>query len=944
MGGYTSDGEFSDEVWVTPLNSGEIVEDWDKLSGGLKEPLYAFAAVIYRDWLYILGGWNGDEVTDGVYFSRLESDLINGVYTDTCPLPIRLYRLAAFVLSDRMFVVGGRAHDPEEGITQSCAGIWSAKIDPVNGALGEWEQEDTLPIALESHTTILVEDGDHMGQVYVIGGEEDGQDGQRSARVFLWPLAHLSKGANPSGVVYLSDRITYTITYANNGLRDLSGVFITDPVPLNTCLLAISSRPITEPILWVRNGVTVTVDGITAGSTITWDFGTLPITSSGQVSFVVQVIPPEVAALSGGVRPLAGSSTSVQAVLPDWFAASRMNAPQTAAARPSHADAEMTCASQGLAMGDNSSRHTSTAWPNPMLSRAYRNTSSNLVSVAPPIPVPVTPATHTTWTQTCTLAHLEVLGKGMSDTLTATLTIPHLDSIVGDSMRVQVSLKISSGGEASRIAEVILSTGDSSFRLTSPTSVDDSMAVYELDIPVSEAVTVTVVPIGGVMTRTDGLAAYVWRKASERRSTSGWTDNQMVYRGGSHSIYSRTLSLPPLTEPENVTVQVAGADNDPDGRSVYLEVEAGGITATKVITTPSHSNYLDIHSLVLTNVPAETSEVVVTIESPPDVGDSFGLLGTVAEVACPPAPTVLDVRPDTFCNDVDNEIAVEGSNFVPTPQVQLDDTELLSITFISSNALTAVIPSSMTHGAYFLTVTNLGKGDLSATLTDAITMVLAAFSMDGVTPTVVCNDVATPVEITGSNFVTTPSIYLDATLLGVTFFTSTTIEAIVPGAMESKPYTLTVVNGGFCPRERTLTNAITVAHAAITVTGVQPGWGANDRATLITVTGENLKPTPTLWLGDIELSGVAYLSPTAVTAVVTPGLTPGYYDLTVTNPEPCQRSATIGAAFRVDFSPVIITNVAYFCSDQTGCVPSNPVMNTPYKVYFPIIAKSYTVP
>jgi len=273
LGGYTRNGEV-DEIQVASIGSNGNIGAWQELNGGLKEPLAGFTAVMYRDWLYILGGVHGRVVTDSVYFARLENDFINKVYTDTTPLPVSMYLLTAFVLQDRIFVVGGRAYD--QGIAHSCAGIWSAEINPANGTLGSWEQEHTLPLALESHATILVNDGNHVGQVYVIGGEEDGQDGQRYASVFFWPLVHLNKEAHPSGIVYPSDQITYTITYSNVGARPLQGVIITDTVPVNAQLVSGS----------ISDG------GYSDGSVITWTIGGLSRNATGNASFQVEVVEP----------------------------------------------------------------------------------------------------------------------------------------------------------------------------------------------------------------------------------------------------------------------------------------------------------------------------------------------------------------------------------------------------------------------------------------------------------------------------------------------------------------------------------------------------------------------------------------------------------------------------------------------------------------------------
>ena len=57
-------------------------------------------------------------------------------------------------------------------------------------------------------------------------------------------------------------------------------------------------------------------------------------------------------------------------------------------------------------------------------------------------------------------------------------------------------------------------------------------------------------------------------------------------------------------------------------------------------------------------------------------------------------------------------------------------------------------------------------------------------------------DVETPVEITGSGFIDTPSVQLsDTWLLSATLVSSTTLEAVVPAGLPAGVHTLTLYNG-----------------------------------------------------------------------------------------------------------------------------------------------------
>jgi uncharacterized repeat protein (TIGR01451 family) len=832
---------------------------------------------------------------------------------------------SAVLVGEKVFIIGGEI--TAEGGKSSSDQIYVATISETGDL--DWTHTYTLPAPREQLASVAASNG----TIFVAGGRKrDGSTKHYYDNVWAAPIAFFTKSHHPQGEVTYGDIITYRLDYRVNAVRDLPNVTISDPLPSNTEYVALS----------LEHSDALTCDDPPLDNRIFCTASLLLEGATGHVSFQARVVPPT-------------GYTGASAVLPNWFVVGRS----------SRADTEATYVSQNLALDNHSPHRIATLWPNSISPRTYYSTNSNLASIVPPTPMPVPPATHTTWAQTCAPMCLEVLGTGMSDTLLATLTIPDLDSIVGDSMRIQVALKIQSGGEIDRIAKVILSTHDSSFLLTTPTSVDDFMAVYELDVPVSEVVTAAVVPLGEAMTRADSLVAYFWREVPDRRSTSGWTGNGAIFWRGAQPLYSRNLFLPPLTDLGDVTVHLAGADNDPDGRAVHLKVEAGGVTATKVITTPSHGNYLDIHSLVLTNVPAGTSEIVVTIESPPDVGDSFGLLGAMAEVACPSAPTILNVHPDILCNDVENELTIDGTQFVATPRVQLGNTELSDVAFISSDILTATLPSGMPRGVYSLTVTNPGNGDLSHTLTNAITVAEATFSVTGMQPDIGTNDRETVITVTGENLLPTPTLRLDGQeLMRTTFLSSTAATTVVPSGLEPGYYHLTVINGPPCERSMTMRAAFTMTRGPFSLNAVSPTIVCDDERTqMLTITGEAFPPEPIfVFMNDTPLQ-VTSVTSSEIRAIV-PGLMPtGIYSLTVLGDGPCEDStgsvspqhispdiicwysrSLTNAIMVVPCGPIAVTNVAYLCIEGNGCISSNLVINTPYNIYLPIVMRNACSP
>ena len=87
-----------------------------------------------------------------------------------------------------------------------------------------------------------------------------------------------------------------------------------------------------------------------------------------------------------------------------------------------------------------------------------------------------------------------------------------------------------------------------------------------------------------------------------------------------------------------------------------------------------------------------------------------------------PTPTMTEVDPGSAPNDLDSQVIIAGTNFVPTPTVTLDTVPLQDVTWVSSTRLSALIPWGMDEGTYSLTVTNPGPSAASGTLSDAFTV------------------------------------------------------------------------------------------------------------------------------------------------------------------------------------------------------------------------------
>ncbi len=682
--------------------------------------------------------------------------------------------LTAVVSGQYLYVLGGTSSPTA---ATSLDKVYRARIEG-NGDLKWLKSPQDLQYPLHTHATTTSK----HGRLYIVGGISNGA---YQNRVYFAPLLNFDKSATPDGPVTHGDTLTYAIPYASNGLRDLADLFITDTVPISTQLVSVSSQPITQPISWTRNGTTVTVDGTKPGDLITWDLGPLSITSSGQVSFVVQVVPPELAS-SGVKQTLAANAQGIHIVLPAWFTADLLEAFTTAS---------------------DPARYTSALPTDERALPAVRRLGGSSLSLASLETSSVT--TTTVAPQCIEPTILSVRPKKLCNDTATRITIE--------------------GDDFVRTPRVLLGNTE----LSNVTFVND------------------------------------------QRITA------VVPRGMSPGTRSLTVINPFADDP---------SDTLPRAVTIY----DAAIAVTGV----------------------------------------YPLLGV---------------------NDRPTPITVTGQNFIPTPTVMLESIALTNVVYLSSTAVTAVIPRGLDPGYYNLTVTNPPSCQRSATLRAAFTMTRGAFFVTGVSPALVCQDERTPITITGANFPSLPFVYMDKQPLQLTAVTSSAINAIVPGLMPTGAYTLSVLGEGPCPDPtdslniqaitpgilcwytRTLTNAITVLKREVIVTDLEPHWALNTAATTVTIKGSGFRPSSQVSLGEHSLS-VTWRSDNQLEAIVPPGIAPGTYSLSVSNPPPCEAETHV--SFRVvDNSPVVIANVAYLCIEDLGCVASNRVRNPPYRAYLPLVLK-----
>ncbi|MBI3594810.1 MAG: Ig-like domain-containing protein, partial [Nitrospirae bacterium] len=295
-------------------------------------------------------------------------------------------------------------------------------------------------------------------------------------------------------------------------------------------------------------------------------------------------------------------------------------------------------------------------------------------------------------------------------------------------------------------------------------------------------------------------------------------------------------------------------------------------------------------------------------------------------------PMVTSLSPATSIYGVtaSRPLTIAGSNFLPgatiklgtlTGTAQYTTTAASSATpfvYLSSTRLSLYWENiSLSPGAYDLTVTNpVTGGGLSNSATATFTVVAPQPTLSGISPATVTYGVtlSTALSILGTNFVPGATISV-GTLTGVAVYSTTPATAATPFVyLSSSRLSVYWNNTSLSPGsyDVTVTNPLAggglsvFKAAAFTVVAPQPALSGMSPSSVtygvtlsgdVTITGSNFAPGATISIGTLTGKTVpsnvpatsdnpfVYLSSTSL-SVYWPNnsLSPGSYDVTVTNP------------------------------------------------------------
>jgi len=307
-------------------------------------------------------------------------------------------------------------------------------------------------------------------------------------------------------------------------------------------------------------------------------------------------------------------------------------------------------------------------------------------------------------------------------------------------------------------------------------------------------------------------------------------------------------------------------------------------------------------------------------------------------IAVVPGPVIADVTPSMFCGDQqDVEVTVTGTGFLdvdgtlPTVEVggnsyaaasvsDCVDVEGTLLNARSCTELTFTLPAGALDGGWQdITVRNPLPADCDNTSTGSFYLV-GAPQIDRVSPTTPCEQNASDFTITGSGFLELggeqPAVTIEGVDASITSMDGcvaipniaaaslcTSMRVTVPaGTVGVGNYDTTVTNPGEIPCSTTFTSYIGLPPIVSSVSPLQ----LCEAGGTITVSGDRFVDGSYVSITNggqtIDLP-TTYINAQTLEAEVPNPVTPGLYDITVTNPDGC--ADTLAATLDITPMPVI---------------------------------------
>ena len=157
-GGYNGTSWLAN-VYTAPINSDGSLGSWTS-GTALPGILGTSQAIVIKNKVYLLGGYNGSAYTGTVYYASINSDGTIGAWITGTSLPATVLYGSVVVTNSRIYLCGGNNG------TATISTVYSAPIN-TDGSLGAWVTDGAMPGVL-SHSSPVVT----KNRVYVLAGSD----------------------------------------------------------------------------------------------------------------------------------------------------------------------------------------------------------------------------------------------------------------------------------------------------------------------------------------------------------------------------------------------------------------------------------------------------------------------------------------------------------------------------------------------------------------------------------------------------------------------------------------------------------------------------------------------------------------------------------------------------------------------------------------------------
>ena len=265
--------------------------------------------------------------------------------------------------------------------------------------------------------------------------------------------------------------------------------------------------------------------------------------------------------------------------------------------------------------------------------------------------------------------------------------------------------------------------------------------------------------------------------------------------------------------------------------------------------------------------------------------ETYGL--DIIAQSAPPAPTIIEISPETVLTSGGGTLQITGTDFQENAVVTIDSITATNFNFVSSALVTCEIPSSEEIGTVEVLLTNLDDGLTAST---NLTYEYDPPTIDNIDPAEVTTDGLT-VTIIGTYFRLNAKVTIDGITANASFISSTTIECYVPSYTAEKQVDIILINDDGKQAESTLQYVFYPK-----IDSVSPSKGLSEGGTEVVITGAHFESGLTLTFNEEKVNPIE-VSDTQIIFTTPPYATETIHvaDIKVTNPS--GREAILEGAF-----------------------------------------------